>query len=34
MLISSFKNLQRNYLRDPLKYLELVFFKPHAFELA
>jgi O-antigen ligase len=25
MLISSFKNLQRNYLRDPLKYLELVF---------
>ena len=23
MLLSSFKNLQRNYLRDPLKYLEL-----------
>ena len=25
MLISSFKNLQRNYLRDPLKYVELTF---------
>ena len=25
MFISSFKNLQRNYLRDPLKYLELTF---------
>lgn len=23
MFISSFKNLQRNYLRDPLKYIEL-----------
>jgi hypothetical protein len=25
MFISSFKNLQRNYLRDPLKHLELAF---------
>jgi O-antigen ligase len=25
MLLSSFKNLQRHYLRDPLKYLELAF---------
>ena len=25
MLLSSFKNLQRTYLRDPLKYLELAF---------
>ena len=25
MFISSFQNLQRNYLRDPLKYLELTF---------
>ena len=25
MLLSSFKNLQRNYLRDPLRYLELAF---------
>jgi hypothetical protein len=25
MLLSSFKNLQRTYLQDPLKYLELAF---------
>ncbi len=25
MLLSSFKNLQRTYYKDPLKYLELVF---------
>ena len=25
MLLSSFKNLQRNYLRDPLRYFELAF---------
>jgi hypothetical protein len=25
MLLSSFKDLQRTYYKDPLKYLELVF---------